>query len=174
MEGLPRVRRHTVLVPLALRSLSDHVAGSFYGVLYTIYLIQDLHLTPFLLGVVVSAGGVGSLVGSFFASKVIARLGFGPALIWTATGASIVGVLTPLAGGPLLPATLVVFLPPLHADAPQTIGGRARAPPPHGGPGYQQARGDRRDQDCRQADSRLVQQAAERDAVGLVDDAAGE
>jgi len=76
------------------------VAGSFYGVLYTIYLIQDLHLNPFLLGVVVSAGGVGSLAGSFVASRIIARLGFGPALIWTATGASIVGVLTPLAGGP--------------------------------------------------------------------------
>ena len=86
-EGLRLVRRHPVLVPLTLRSVIAHVAGSFYGVLYTIYLIQDLHLDPFLLGIVVSAGGVGSLVGSFVASRVIARLGFGPALIWTATGA---------------------------------------------------------------------------------------
>src|SRR4029077_11364976 len=93
LEGLQLVRRHPVLVPLTLRSISAHVAGSFYGVLYTIYLIEDLHLNPFLLGVVVSAGGVGSLVGSFVASRVIARLGFGPALIWTATGASVIGVL---------------------------------------------------------------------------------
>src|SRR5438874_453615 len=84
----------------------DRVAGSFYGVLYTIYLINDLHLSPLLLGVVVSAGGVGSLVGSFFASRAIRRLGLGPALIWSATGAAILGVLTPLAGGPLLVATL--------------------------------------------------------------------
>jgi len=124
-EGLQLVLRHPVLLPLALRSVMAHVAGSFYGVLYTIYLIQDLHLNPFLLGVVVSAGGVGSLVGSFFASRVIARYGLGPALIWTATGAAIVGVLTPLAGGSLLLATLMVFIPQLIGDGLQTIEGVA-------------------------------------------------
>jgi MFS family permease len=121
LEGLRLVRRHAVLVPLTLRSIIAHVAGSFYGVLYTIYLIEELHLPPLLLGVVVSAGGVGSLVASFFASRVIARFGFGPALIWTATGASVIGVLTPLAGGPLLLATLMVFLPQLIGDGLQTI-----------------------------------------------------
>ena len=125
VEGVQLVRRHPLLVPLTLRSIFAHVAGSFYGVLYTIYLIDDLHLSPLLLGVVVSAGGIGSLVGSFFASRVIARFGFGPALIWTATGASIVGVLTPLAGGPILLATLMVFLPQLIGDGLQTIEGVA-------------------------------------------------
>jgi MFS family permease len=125
LEALRLVRRHAVLVPLTLRSVIAHVAGSFYGVLYTIFLIEELHLTPLLLGVVVSAGGVGSLVGSFFASRVIARLGFGPALIWTATGASVLGVLTPLAGGPLVLATVMVFLPQLVGDGLQTIEGVA-------------------------------------------------
>ncbi len=77
VEGLRLVLRHRVLVPLTLRSVIAHVAGSFYGVLYTIYLIEDLKLDPLLFGVVVSAGGVGSLIGSFLASRVIARLGFG-------------------------------------------------------------------------------------------------
>ncbi len=125
VEGLQLVRRHPVLLALTLRSVVAHVAGSFYSVLYTIYLIQDLHLDPFLLGVVISAGGVGALIGSFFAARVIARLGFGPALIWTATGASIIGVLTPLAGGPLLVATLMVFVPQLIGDGLQTIEGIA-------------------------------------------------
>lgn len=125
LEGLSLVRRHPVLLPLVLRSIIAHIAGSFYGVLYTIYLIQDLHLSPLLFGVVVSAGGVGSLVGSLFASRVIARFGFGPALIGTATGASIIGVLTPLAGGPLVLATLMVFLPQLIGDGLQTIEGVA-------------------------------------------------
>jgi len=122
-EAMRLVRRHPVLVPLTLRSVIAHVAGSFYGVLYVIYLIDVLHLSPLLFGIVVSAGGVGSLVGSFFASRVIARFGFGPALIWTATGASIIGVLTPLAGGPLLLATVMVFLPQLIGDGLQTIEG---------------------------------------------------
>ncbi len=121
VEGLRLVLRHRVLVPLTLRSVIAHVAGSFYGVLYTIYLIEDLRLDPFLFGVVVSAGGVGSLIGSFFASRVIARLGFGPALIWTAIGASAIGVLTPLAGGPLPLAVAMVFLPQLIGDGLQTI-----------------------------------------------------
>ncbi len=125
VEALQLVRRHPILVPLTLRSVFAHVAGSFYGVLYTIYLIDDLHLSPLLLGVVVSAGGVGSLVGSFLASPLIARVGLGPALISTAIGASIVGVLTPLAGGPLLLATLMVFLPQLIGDGLQTIEGVA-------------------------------------------------
>ena len=125
LEGLRLVRRHPLLVPLTLRSVIAHVAGSFYGVLYTIYLIDDLQLSPFLLGVVVSAGGVGSLVGSFLAPRVIGRLGFGPALIWTAIGASIIGVLTPLAGGPLWLAVLMVFLPQLVGDGLQTIEGVA-------------------------------------------------
>jgi len=112
-------------VALTLRSVIAHVAGSFYGVLYTIYLIEDLRLPPVLLGVVISAGGVGSLVGSFLAARVIARLGFGPALIWAAIGASAVGVLTPLAGGPLLLAASMVFLPQLIGDGLQTIEGVA-------------------------------------------------
>jgi MFS family permease len=125
LEGLWLVRRHPILLPLTLRSIIAHVAGSFYGVLYTLYLIDDLHLSPFLLGVVISAGGVGALVGSLFASRVIRRLGLGPALIWTAAGASIIGVLTPLAGGPLVLATLMVFLPQLVGDGLQTIEGVA-------------------------------------------------
>jgi len=74
---------------------------------------------------VVSAGGVGSLVGSLFASRVIGRLGLGPALIWTAVGAAALGVLTPLAQGPLLVATVMVFIPQLIGDGLGTIEGVA-------------------------------------------------
>jgi MFS family permease len=78
-----------------------------------------------MLGVVVSAGGVGALIGSLFASRVIARLGIGPALIWAAVGGSLVGILTPLAGGPVALAALMVFIPQLVGDGLQTIEGVA-------------------------------------------------
>ena len=125
VEGLRAVRDHRVLWPMAVRSIVAHVAGSFYGVLYTIYLIQDLKLDPFLLGVVISAGGVGSIVGSLFASRVIRRLGLGPAMIWTAVGASALGILTPLAQGPLPLILAMVLLPQLLGDGLQTIEGVA-------------------------------------------------
>src|SRR5207248_11665838 len=82
-----------------------------------------LHLDPFLLGIVISAGGVGSLVGSVFASRVINRLGIGRALVTTAIAASALGVLTPLAQGTVALATLMVFLPQLIGDGLQTIEG---------------------------------------------------
>ena len=123
IEGLSAVRRHAIVFPLALRSILGHVFGSFYGVLYSLYLLQDLHLDPLLLGIVISAGGVGSLVGSVFASRAIRSLGIGPAIIWMALGSSALGVLTPLAQGPVLIATLMVFLPQLIGDGLQTIEG---------------------------------------------------
>ncbi|MEO5919200.1 MAG: MFS transporter [Candidatus Limnocylindrales bacterium] len=125
VEGLELVRQHRVLFPIVLRSVIAHISGSFYGVLYTLYLLNELHLTPFMLGVVISAGGVGALVGSLFASRVIRRLGLGPALIWTAAAASAIGILTPLAQGPILVAALMVFLPQLIGDGLQTIEGVA-------------------------------------------------
>ncbi|HEV8468022.1 MAG TPA: MFS transporter [Candidatus Limnocylindria bacterium] len=124
-EGLRIVRRHAIVFPLAARSVPAHVFGAFYGVLYSIFLLRELHLDPLLLGIVISAGGVGSLVGSLFASRVVGALGIGPALVGTAIAASILGVLTPLAQGPIAVATLMVLLPQLVGDGLQTIEGVA-------------------------------------------------
>ena len=125
MEGLQLVRRHRLLFPIALRSVIAHVAGSFYGVLYALFLINELHLDPLVLGIVISAGGVGALIGSFAASPVIRRVGLGRAFIWTAIGASALGILTPLAQGPVLVATIMVLIPQLFGDGLQTIEGVA-------------------------------------------------
>ena len=82
-RGSRLVRRHALLLPLTLRSVIAHVAGSFYGVLYMIYLIEELHLEPLILGIVVSAGGVGRWSARSSRRRAIRRLGIGPALIWT-------------------------------------------------------------------------------------------
>src|SRR4051812_48317362 len=108
VEGLRTLLGHAVLLPMTLRSIIAHVSGSFYGVLYVIFLIDDLHLEPLALGIAISAGGVGSLVGSLFAARAIRRFGIGPALIWSAVAASAIGILTPLAGGPAVLAFLMV------------------------------------------------------------------
>ena len=56
---------------------------------------------------------------------MVNALGIGRALVWSAIAASAVGVLTPLAQGPLALATLMVFLPQLIGDGLQTIEGVA-------------------------------------------------
>src|SRR5204863_6005609 len=118
-EGLRIALRHAILFPLAVRSILGHVFGAFYGVLYSIYLLQELHLDPFLLGIVISAGGVGSLVGSVFAQRVVRAIGLGPAPTWMAAGAALVGALTPRAHGPVTVATVMVSLPQLTGDGPE-------------------------------------------------------
>lgn len=122
-EGLRAVRHHALVFPLAARAVPDHVFGAFYGVLYSLYLLEELHLDPFLLGVVISAGGVSSLVGSIFASRVVGALGIGGAIVWTALAASAIGLLTPLAQGPVAIAALMVFIPQLIGDGLKTISG---------------------------------------------------
>lgn len=119
-EGLAAVRSHELLMPLAASSVTSHFFGSFYAVLYSLYLLETLDLSPLLLGIVISAGGVGSLVGSLFAMRLARRFGVGPTVVWCALASSVVGVLTPLAGGPVALATLMVFIPQLVGDALQT------------------------------------------------------
>jgi MFS family permease len=120
-EGLRVVRRHALVFPIAASSVTEHFFGSFYATLYSLYLIQVLGLTPFLLGIVISAGGVGSLVGATFASRVVRRIGIGRSILVMMLASSAIGVLTPLASGPLFIATLMVFLPQLIGDGANTI-----------------------------------------------------
>ncbi len=126
VEGLSVVRRHALVFPMAASSVTSHFFGSFYAALYSLYLLNDLGLTPFLLGVVISAGGVGSLAGSVLAGRAIRRIGIGRAIVVMFIASSAIGILTPLATGPLFIATLMVFLPQLIGDGLATIEGIAR------------------------------------------------
>lgn len=121
VEGLRFVRRHPLVFPIAATSVSEHFFGSFYAALYALYLLQDLGLTPLLLGLVISAGGVGSLVGASVAGRVVRRFGIGRSILAMALASSAIGVLTPLAAGPLFIATIMVFLPQLIGDGMNTI-----------------------------------------------------
>jgi MFS family permease len=120
-EGLRVVRRHALVFPIAASSVSEHFFGSFYAALYSLYLLDVLNLTPLLLGVVISAGGVGSLVGAAFAGRVVRRIGVGRSILVMMLTTSAIGILTPLASGPVAVATLMVFLPQLIGDGTNTI-----------------------------------------------------
>src|SRR5436190_3159012 len=121
-EGFAVIARHPLLRPMALASVTGALFGNFYGALYTIYALDDLSLSPFLLGVVISAGGVGDLVGTFIVGPLTRRWGYGPTIVWTRVAGSLLGVLTPLAGGPPLVAATFLFIPQLFGDGLATIG----------------------------------------------------
>jgi len=46
---------------MALASGTSQLFGNFFASLYTLYALDTLGLSPLLLGIVISAGGVGSL-----------------------------------------------------------------------------------------------------------------
>jgi MFS family permease len=120
-EGIAVVRRHALLFPMAASSVTNHFFGSFYAAMYSLFVLNELRLSPFVLGVVISAGGFGSLIGSLFAARVSRRFGVGPAFVGCAAAGTLIGILTPLATGPAVIATLMLFIPQLIGDGLQTI-----------------------------------------------------
>jgi MFS family permease len=121
-EGFMAVVHHPLLRPMALASVTGALFGNFYYALYGLFALNVLGLSPFLLGLVVSAGGVGSLAASAIVGPLTRRFGYGPTIVWTRVGSAVLAVLTPLAGGPPLLAAGFLFIPQLFGDGLSTIG----------------------------------------------------
>jgi predicted MFS family arabinose efflux permease len=60
--------------------------------------IQILHLRPAVLGVVIALGGVGAMVGSVVAPRIVRRFGLGATFIATSAVHGLTNLLIPLAG----------------------------------------------------------------------------
>jgi len=70
----PRIR------PLLIMTGAGGLFGGFFSALYIVFVLRGLGLSPFLLGVGIASGGVGSLVGSLLAQPIARRVGVGPAI----------------------------------------------------------------------------------------------
>jgi len=105
VRGMSALLRHPLLRPLALAVAMQNLSGGFFDALYEFYALKDLHLSPFVIGVLITAGGLGALFGAVVAPRVSRRFGYGPSLI---AGALLYGLLTLLV--PLAPtASLGAF-----------------------------------------------------------------
>lgn len=80
-EGLRFVLGSTLLRPIAACTATVNLFFSTYLAMLTFFLARDLALPAGRLGVVLSIGGAGSVVGALFARRLTARVGQGPA-IW--------------------------------------------------------------------------------------------
>ncbi len=59
-----RVGRHPILRPLLLNAGATAFFGGFFSTLYELYVLKTLHLSPLALGLLITLGGLGSLVGT--------------------------------------------------------------------------------------------------------------
>ena len=107
----------TLAISLALRSFF----GNFYAVLYDLYGIQVLGLTPSILGLLIGAGGVGALIGAALADRWQRRFGVSQLLIGSFLISALIGLLTPLAGGSALLAAIMLAIPQLIGDGAMMI-----------------------------------------------------
>jgi Na+/melibiose symporter-like transporter len=99
-DGLRTVFGNVYLRVIALEGFTYNFFLQFYEVLILYYATRNLRLQPSAVGLILSCGSLGGLLGAVVAPKVVARLGFGPTFFWgTAVGCA-APILVPLAAGP--------------------------------------------------------------------------
>jgi len=116
LEGLMTVVRHPVLRAFALTSATVYAFGGFFVALYPVWVVQELGLSPIALGVLIGAGGVGSIAGAALVGPMSRRYGVGPAMTGARLTSGLLGLLTPLAGGPRELAFALLFAHQLLGD----------------------------------------------------------
>lgn len=115
-QGLAFLVREPSLRVIAFSMLVGSLFGNFFAALYALYALEELGLSPLVLGLIISAGGIGDLAASAFAAPIARRFGIGPTIVWCEIAAGVLGLLTALAGGPPLVAALFLFIPQLVGD----------------------------------------------------------
>lgn len=109
MAGIRFSLNNRVLSTLIMTGMLFMFAAGIINTLYYFFLAQNLHADPAFYGLLVSAPGVGGMVGAVLASKYVHRIGevrtlWLSSLLWG-------GVVIALAlQSYLLPATLLAFL----------------------------------------------------------------
>ncbi len=114
-EGLRLVLGNPLLRSVAVSSAIRNFSGGAFAALYGLYVIRVLRVTPALYGLLVTAGGVGALLGAFAAGHFVRRFGIGRVLIG-ALLFSPISLLTPLATGPHIVVYAMLFTSQLVGD----------------------------------------------------------
>nr|MBA3823351.1 MFS transporter [Ktedonobacterales bacterium] len=91
---------------LTLAAVTRNLGGGAFAALYILYLLRELSISPVVLGLLFSVGGVGGLAGALLAPALARRWRVARLLRWMVLANAICAGLTPVAG-----ATLVPLLP---------------------------------------------------------------
>jgi MFS family permease len=96
-HGLRVLLRSPVLRALAGSHATIVLAGWAFLAVYPLYMLDTLGLSARGVGFVYAAGGVGGLVGSVVTTRLIARLGTGPTIVWSGVLFGVAGLTVPMA-----------------------------------------------------------------------------
>ncbi|WP_202970900.1 MFS transporter [Saccharothrix sp. ALI-22-I] len=97
-EGLSFVFGHPVLRKVVACTATSNFFGAMYFALEMVFFVKELNAGPLLIGLAISAGGAGGVLGGLTARRVSTRVG-SARMIWVSVlGLGWTGVLVPLAG----------------------------------------------------------------------------
>jgi MFS family permease len=108
-EGLRLVAQDPVLRGLVGGSMGLAAMWGIFGATWLLFVTDDLHLDPALVGVIAALGGFGSLLGALLAERATARFGIGRVVVASLLLAALGNLLTPLAPA-ALPVVAVACL----------------------------------------------------------------
>lgn len=116
LEGVQLLSRHPLLRVLAGSAFLLAFFGNFFAALYSLYVVRVIGAPPIILGCLIAAGGAGALVGAFVEQRVVRRFGVGKVLVGARVLHGLLGLLTPLAFGPVGVAVALLFTSQLAGD----------------------------------------------------------
>jgi MFS family permease len=121
-EGIEVVRRSPILRALAIAHAADHLLWGVFGTTYLLFAVDEIGLSPAAIGLITAIGGLGSFVGAALASRVVARIGAGRAMVFGLLGTVIGSALIPLApSGAVLIGAAFLIAQQIVGDASGTV-----------------------------------------------------
>lgn len=108
-EGIQTIVRQPMLRALTVADAINSFFGNFIGVLYALYSIRILQITPAAMGLTIGIGGASSLVGALLVGNALRRLKLGHILVGAVWIDTLFSFLIPLAASfPTLGLALLV------------------------------------------------------------------
>jgi MFS family permease len=84
VEGLRYVLGHRYLRYIAACTGTANLFGNLGGAILILYIVRELGLTLGTIGIVISIGNLGVLVGALLSERVGRWIGIGPTIVWSA------------------------------------------------------------------------------------------
>jgi MFS family permease len=100
VAGVRYIATSSVMRSSLLATATINLFNFVFHALFILYAVRSLGVRPATLGIVLGAGAIGGLIGSFVTSRLGRRLGIGPTYILGCILFPVPLVLVPLAGGP--------------------------------------------------------------------------
>ena len=100
-EGIRLIWQQPLLRSLVVVPGVASVGAGVQGAVFVLFVVQDLGVTPTMLGLISAIGGIGALVGAALSAKVTRRIGPGLSIVLAQLLMSSGSVLIAITGGPL-------------------------------------------------------------------------